>query len=286
MRPSTAPRTPTRPPRPSAPPALRAPGSPPDVPATPPEGGAKARGAALGREWIQGLLKKFGPLREKASNVTVLDFEKPLVELDQRINEVRKVAEENGVDVSGQIRELEERATSLRSETYSRLTPTQRLQARREGERGRERERRGRERAAETTVGPSGAPRGGAAVGVWPAPLLAVGSALSVPSHPPPPSPPFFPWPRARPAVSGCARSRRLRPADDPVSASLERGARRDICASACDVPRACLWAGDYSIAPHISPRLCTATSYLLAPFLLPLPFPPAPTPHPHPHPP
>ncbi|CAL5218470.1 g154 [Coccomyxa viridis] len=61
-------------------------------------------------------------------NTHVLDFEKPLVELDNRIKEVRKVAEENGVDVSGQIRELEDRAKQLRRDTYSRLTPVQRLQ--------------------------------------------------------------------------------------------------------------------------------------------------------------
>ena len=40
---------------------------------------------------------------------------------------MRQVAEENGVDVSSQIRELEERAIQLRKDTYSRLTPTQRL---------------------------------------------------------------------------------------------------------------------------------------------------------------
>ncbi|KAK9809169.1 hypothetical protein WJX72_010598 [[Myrmecia] bisecta] len=57
-----------------------------------------------------------------------MDFEKPLVELDNRIKEVRKVAEENGVDVSAQIKELEERAKQLRKDTYSRLTPVQRLQ--------------------------------------------------------------------------------------------------------------------------------------------------------------
>lgn len=31
---------------------------------------------------------RFGPVKEKASNTTVLDFEKPLVELDNRIKEV------------------------------------------------------------------------------------------------------------------------------------------------------------------------------------------------------
>jgi len=93
---------------------------PPDTPREVRKGG--------GREWIQSLLAKFGPVQEKASNITVLDFEKPLVELDNRINEVRRVAEENGVDVSSQIAELEARASALRQETYSRLTPTQRLQ--------------------------------------------------------------------------------------------------------------------------------------------------------------
>jgi hypothetical protein len=41
-----------------------------------------------GREWLQGLLSRFGPMNDKASNAYVLDFEKPLVELDNRIKEV------------------------------------------------------------------------------------------------------------------------------------------------------------------------------------------------------
>lgn len=89
-----------------------------------------------GREWLQTLLSRFGPITQKAENTAVLDFEKPLVELDNRIKEVkpierswdgwlleansltrviqvRKVAEENGVDVSESIRELEERAKQV-----------------------------------------------------------------------------------------------------------------------------------------------------------------------------
>jgi len=55
---------------------------PPDVP--------KPRGQPQGgREWLQSILSRFGPVRERASNTTVLDFEKPLVELDNRIKEVR-----------------------------------------------------------------------------------------------------------------------------------------------------------------------------------------------------
>lgn len=56
-------------------------GTPPDVP--------KPRGQPQGgNEWLQTILSRFGPIKEKASNTTVLDFEKPLVELDNRIKEV------------------------------------------------------------------------------------------------------------------------------------------------------------------------------------------------------
>ena len=39
---------------------------------------------------MQTMLSRFGPIAEKAENTAVLDFEKPLVELDNRIKEVRK----------------------------------------------------------------------------------------------------------------------------------------------------------------------------------------------------
>jgi len=79
-------------------------------------------------EWFQGFLKRFKPVQDKHDNATALQFEKPLFELDKRIIEVKKVADENGVDVSSQVRELEQRSAQLRHETYSRLTPMQRLQ--------------------------------------------------------------------------------------------------------------------------------------------------------------
>mmetsp|Transcript_31817 Transcript_31817/g.70685 ORF Transcript_31817/g.70685 Transcript_31817/m.70685 type:complete len:500 (-) Transcript_31817:1816-3315(-) len=91
---------------------------PPDAP----------KDAQSGREWLESILSRFGPVKDRAQSVTTLDFEKPLLELDKRIKEVRKVAEDNGVDVSPQIAELETRARQLRKETYSRLTPVQRLQ--------------------------------------------------------------------------------------------------------------------------------------------------------------
>lgn len=58
----------------------------------------------------------------------LLDFEKPLVELETRIKQIRELAEENNVDVSDQIRQLEARAVQLRTEIFSSLSPSQRLQ--------------------------------------------------------------------------------------------------------------------------------------------------------------
>ncbi|MBF2046161.1 MAG: acetyl-CoA carboxylase carboxyltransferase subunit alpha [Elainella sp. C42_A2020_010] len=58
----------------------------------------------------------------------LLDFEKPLAELDARIVQIRELAEENDVDVSDQIRQLETRAVQLRQEIFASLTPSQRLQ--------------------------------------------------------------------------------------------------------------------------------------------------------------
>ena len=55
--------------------------TPPDVP----KPRDQPRG---GKEWLQSILSRFGPVKEKAANTTVLDFEKPLVELDNRIKEV------------------------------------------------------------------------------------------------------------------------------------------------------------------------------------------------------
>jgi acetyl-CoA carboxylase carboxyl transferase subunit alpha len=58
----------------------------------------------------------------------LLEFEKPLVELDARIAQVRELAEENDVDVSDQIQQLEARSVQLRQEIFGSLTPAQRIQ--------------------------------------------------------------------------------------------------------------------------------------------------------------
>jgi acetyl-CoA carboxylase carboxyl transferase subunit alpha len=58
----------------------------------------------------------------------LLDFEKPLADLESRIVQIRELAEENEVDVSDEIRQLEARAVQLRQEIFSNLSPLQRLQ--------------------------------------------------------------------------------------------------------------------------------------------------------------
>ena len=63
----------------------------------------------------------------KTQRTFLLEFEKPLVELQTRITQIRELAEENKVDVSGELQELEDRAEQLRKEIFSTLTPAQKL---------------------------------------------------------------------------------------------------------------------------------------------------------------
>ncbi|NEP16585.1 MAG: acetyl-CoA carboxylase carboxyltransferase subunit alpha [Leptolyngbya sp. SIO4C1] len=58
----------------------------------------------------------------------LLDFEKPLAELESRIMQIRELAEDNDVDVSAQIHQLESRAQQLRQEIFTSLSPAQRIQ--------------------------------------------------------------------------------------------------------------------------------------------------------------
>lgn len=141
---------------------------------TPPDAPKDDKPKPGGREWMGTILSRFGPVKDKAQNTATLEFEKPLLELDKRIKEVRpscplpacvagvsrrggmavslpricqalvcvhtlharrastlrkhgpkartrgvhrpqvrKVAEENGVDVSASIKELEQRARQV-----------------------------------------------------------------------------------------------------------------------------------------------------------------------------
>lgn len=56
-----------------------------------------------------------------------LDFERPLLELERQIEELKRVAGDK-VDVSKELRPLEEQLADLRAEIYKNLTPMQRVQ--------------------------------------------------------------------------------------------------------------------------------------------------------------
>jgi len=58
----------------------------------------------------------------------LLDFEKPIVELDEKIAEMKSLAQQSGVDVTEAIKNLEEKLQKLKKETYSNLTRWQRVQ--------------------------------------------------------------------------------------------------------------------------------------------------------------
>lgn len=58
----------------------------------------------------------------------LLDFEKPLAELESRIVQIRDLAEDTDVDVSDQIYQLESKAQKLRQEIFTSLSPSQRIQ--------------------------------------------------------------------------------------------------------------------------------------------------------------
>ncbi|HWA58454.1 MAG TPA: acetyl-CoA carboxylase carboxyltransferase subunit alpha [Gemmatimonadales bacterium] len=62
-----------------------------------------------------------------ASNYA-LDFEKPLLELERQIEDLQKLGEEKGFDVTEEARLLQVRLNSLRHEIYSNLSPIQRVQ--------------------------------------------------------------------------------------------------------------------------------------------------------------
>ena len=61
-------------------------------------------------------------------NKQTLDFEKPLVELEQKIEELKKQSEETKIDLGGEIRGMQEKLESLRGQIYGNLTAWQRVQ--------------------------------------------------------------------------------------------------------------------------------------------------------------
>ena len=64
-----------------------------------------------------------------------LDFEKPILELEKQIDELKRLAGDRQLDVAEEIAPLERKLTELREEIYRNLTPLQRVQVARSNKR-------------------------------------------------------------------------------------------------------------------------------------------------------
>ena len=65
----------------------------------------------------------------------ILEFEKPIHLLETKLEEMKRIAEESGVDVSKDIKSLESKIEFLKKETFANLTRWQRVQLSRHPER-------------------------------------------------------------------------------------------------------------------------------------------------------
>ena len=70
-----------------------------------------------------------------ASTATTLEFERPIAELEKQIDELKKMAGDQQLQVTEEIAPLEKKLSELRSEIYKHLTPLQRVQVARSSKR-------------------------------------------------------------------------------------------------------------------------------------------------------
>jgi len=64
----------------------------------------------------------------RSLNMAGLDFEKPIVELEKKIQELRNFISDKKIDLTSEVRRLEEKLQHLKKDTYSNLTAWQRVQ--------------------------------------------------------------------------------------------------------------------------------------------------------------
>src|SRR5439155_2477543 len=62
-----------------------------------------------------------------ADEIVALEFEKPIAELESKIEELRSCAATEHMDFSEEIRTLEEKCAQLKCQIYNSLTPWQRV---------------------------------------------------------------------------------------------------------------------------------------------------------------
>ena len=65
----------------------------------------------------------------------MLDFEKPIIDIQNEIDKLKKMSENSGMDLEEQIRSFEQQAEDYKKELYSKLKPSQKLQIARHPER-------------------------------------------------------------------------------------------------------------------------------------------------------
>lgn len=65
----------------------------------------------------------------------ILDFEKPISELEGKVKELQHLAKDSDIDLGDEIEKLEERADKLLRQTYAKLSPWQKTQVARHPER-------------------------------------------------------------------------------------------------------------------------------------------------------
>ncbi|MDD5422868.1 MAG: carboxyl transferase domain-containing protein, partial [Candidatus Omnitrophica bacterium] len=63
-----------------------------------------------------------------AIHVYGLEFEKPILELERKIGELRGFTAHKDIDISGEVTRLEEKLSRIKKEIYDNLTPWQRVQ--------------------------------------------------------------------------------------------------------------------------------------------------------------
>lgn len=60
--------------------------------------------------------------------ITTLDFEKPIAELEKKINELKNLSADGHLNLQAEVKKLEQRLLHVKKETYLHLTPWQRVQ--------------------------------------------------------------------------------------------------------------------------------------------------------------
>ncbi len=66
---------------------------------------------------------------------TIMDFEKPIIDIQNKIDELKQMSELSGMDLDNQIESFEKQAEDYKKELYSKLKPSQKLQIARHSER-------------------------------------------------------------------------------------------------------------------------------------------------------